>query len=307
MSGKDKTMFLAFNGLLYTIGWWISIYLGALNRSWAAIPSIIFIVSQLFFLYKVNIKAYYQDLFLSFYSLLIGLFIEFIFTRFHLIAYQEPDSIPLWILMLYPLFALTINHSMRWMQTQAYLPGILGFFAPLVYLAGSHWGACHFPQGVWLMCVGVIPCWSIFLYGLCQLNLKLKQIIEQIFKPLLDTKPVVMLYDGDCPICSKEVNWMQRDCSVHVKLVDITDPHYSPAEYQNIDYPTAMQAIHAIDSNGEVVLGTEAFAKIYTALRWRFLAILLSVPFFKPLFNMLYKGFAKYRLLITGRKLDIHK
>lgn len=296
-------MFIIINALLYTIGWWLSVYWGASSYYTSAwLPSFVIVLGQLIYLYRVDPKAFYQDLFLVLYALMIGYVMEFVFTRLGLITYSDqPQTVTLWILMLYPAFVLTFNHSMKWLNDKRVYPILLGMFSPLVYLCGYKMGACLFPMGFWTMSLVVIPCWCLFLHLMCNLNRRLKNIVYQAFKS--EDKGVTMLYDGECPLCSKEVGWMLKGCPTQVKFVNIADPMYDAEKYNNLDYKTAMQAMHAIDSEGHTLVGVEAFAEIYAALHWRLLSLLLRVPVFKQMASIGYYFFAKYRLRLTGRNL----
>ena len=47
-----------------------------------------------------------------------------------------------------------------------------------------------------------------------------------------------MLYDGDCPLCMREVNMLKRRDKEAGKIdfVDISSPQYDPAANANISY-----------------------------------------------------------------------
>lgn len=71
------------------------------------------------------------------------------------------------------------------------------------------------------------------------------------------TWQIRMLYDGDCPLCMKEVDFLRkRDEGVgNIDFVDISSPDYSPQDNAGIDFETAMGTIHAIRSDGSVISG----------------------------------------------------
>jgi len=74
-----------------------------------------------------------------------------------------------------------------------------------------------------------------------------------------------MLYDGDCPLCMREVNMLRRRDQDNGKIdfVDIAAPNYSQSDNQNISYEQAMGRIHAILPSGEVIRDVEVFKKLY--------------------------------------------
>ncbi|KAI3996325.1 hypothetical protein MKX01_026793 [Papaver californicum] len=114
---------------------------------------------------------------------------------------------------------------------------------------------------------------------------------------------IKMLYDGDCPLCMKEVNMLTERNKMYgtIKFVDISSEDYSPEDNQGIDYKTAMGTIHAIQSDGTVVTSVEAFRRLYeeVGLGW-----IYAITKYKPIAvvaNAVYAVWAKYRMQITGR------
>ncbi len=79
---------------------------------------------------------------------------------------------------------------------------------------------------------------------------------------------IKLLYDGECPLCLREVNFLQkRDAGRGlVAFVDIADESYKPEDNGNIDFATAMGRIHAVLPDGTVVKNVEVFRRVYEAL-----------------------------------------
>ncbi|XP_020403657.1 uncharacterized protein At5g50100, chloroplastic isoform X4 [Zea mays] len=90
-----------------------------------------------------------------------------------------------------------------------------------------------------------------------------------------------MLYDGDCPLCMREVNMLRERNKSYgaIKFVDISSKDYSPDDNQGLDYETVMGKIHAILSDGTVITDVEV----------------------ATMANAIYGVWAKYRMQITGR------
>ncbi|KAF8660359.1 hypothetical protein HU200_057940 [Digitaria exilis] len=135
---------------------------------------------------------------------------------------------------------------------------------------------------------------------------------------------IKMLYDGDCPLCMREVCHVAASQKLNllshalifvqvnmlrernksygaIKFVDISSKDYSPDDNQGLDYETAMGRIHAILSDGTIVTGVEAFRKLYeeVGLGW-----IYAVTKYEPvatMANAVYGVWAKYRMQITGR------
>ncbi|XP_027367533.1 uncharacterized protein At5g50100, chloroplastic isoform X2 [Abrus precatorius] len=113
---------------------------------------------------------------------------------------------------------------------------------------------------------------------------------------------IKMLYDGDCPLCMREVNMLRERNKSYgtIKFVDISSDDYSSEENQGLDYETAMGRIHAILSDGTVITDVEAFRRLYeqVGLGWVY-AITKYEPVGKVA-DSIYGIWAKYRLQITG-------
>ena len=64
-----------------------------------------------------------------------------------------------------------------------------------------------------------------------------------------------MLYDGDCPLCMREVNFLQdRDGgSGKIDFVDVASPDYTPERNAGLTFEQAMGEIHAILPDGSIV------------------------------------------------------
>ncbi|KMZ62760.1 Uncharacterized protein, mitochondrial [Zostera marina] len=114
---------------------------------------------------------------------------------------------------------------------------------------------------------------------------------------------IKMLYDGECPLCMREVNMLRERNKIYnsIKFVDISSQEYSPKDNQGLDYETVMGRIHAILSDGTTVKDVEAFRKLYeeVGLGWMY-----SITKYEPIAtiaSLVYGIWAKYRLQITGR------
>ena len=62
-----------------------------------------------------------------------------------------------------------------------------------------------------------------------------------------------LLYDGDCPLCMREVNMLRRrDTAGRIEFVDIASPEYDPVANAGISFELAMERIHAVLPDGTV-------------------------------------------------------
>lgn len=118
-----------------------------------------------------------------------------------------------------------------------------------------------------------------------------------------DDWQIKLLYDGDCPLCMREVNFLQKKDAGRglVKFVDIADDAYDPAANGGIDFETAMGRIHAITADGTVIKNVEVFRRIYSILGMGWIYAPTQWPLIGPIVDKLYDIWADLRLKVTGR------
>lgn len=114
---------------------------------------------------------------------------------------------------------------------------------------------------------------------------------------------VNLLYDGDCPLCLREVNFLQKKDAGRgiVKFTDIADLNYSAEENGGVDFETAMGRIHAVLADGTVVKNVEVFQQTYDALGIGWIYAATKWPVIGPIVNKVYDLWADKRLAVTGR------
>lgn len=296
-----------FNSLCYSAGWFWCVLFG-INGHYilASIGAVFLIILQLYFTKIKDEGLYIQDLILSLLSIPLGILLEMFFIQINIIQYANNAKMfpPIWIVLLYPLFSLLINHSLKIIKKNYLISFLLGFLlAPFSYVAGISLGGLTFPYPLlqtWVM-IGI--CWGLFL---CLL-VKIANIVEKATAETLDDRDskthLKLLYDGECPICNKEICLLKKkDNQTKIKFIDISSKDFSPLDNNNIDYNTAMNQIHAIDGKGNLLIGIPAFAAVYARCQLLVLSTLMRIPFIKSILNPLYTLFAKNRLMLTGRK-----
>ena len=114
---------------------------------------------------------------------------------------------------------------------------------------------------------------------------------------------IKLLYDGECPLCLREVNFLQkRDAGRgKVAFVDIAANDYNPEENAGIDFETAMGRIHGILPDGTVIKNVEVFRRVYEALGMGWVYAITKLPVLGALANFIYGIWADLRLRLTGR------
>lgn len=112
-----------------------------------------------------------------------------------------------------------------------------------------------------------------------------------------------LLFDGACPLCVKEVNFLRAKDNGRgrLSLVDLASDDYDPKDNAGIDYETGMRTIHGISKNGDVYTGVEVFEKAYDAVGIGYIYAFTKIPALLKAANAIYDVWAKYRLNVTAR------
>lgn len=134
-------MKVALNFILFQAGWFVTV-IGVANQSeWVAIAC----VSTILFAHLYMVTDKLTELLLIITSGLLGFVIDSVlisqglFVAAGIIGLQ--GMAPLWLIALWMLFAITVNHSLGWLQGRYLVAGLLGLiFAPVAYLAGDKFG-----------------------------------------------------------------------------------------------------------------------------------------------------------------------
>lgn len=113
---------------------------------------------------------------------------------------------------------------------------------------------------------------------------------------------VSILYDGACPLCRREVEWLSRLDRGRGRLgrIDISDPDFDPARVAR-SLETLMGRIHALLPDGTLIEGVEVFRRAYAAVGLGWLLAWTRLPVLRPVADAGYRWFARNRLRLTGR------
>lgn len=117
------------------------------------------------------------------------------------------------------------------------------------------------------------------------------------------TWQIELLYDGECPLCLREVNFLKkRDADRGlVSFVDIADDSYAPEAHGSVEFETAMGRIHAVLPDGTVIKNVEVFRRVYEVLGMGWVYAATGWPIIGPVVDFLYGLWADWRLALTGR------
>ncbi|MGQ4647292.1 DCC1-like thiol-disulfide oxidoreductase family protein [Lyngbya aestuarii] len=114
---------------------------------------------------------------------------------------------------------------------------------------------------------------------------------------------IKLLYDGECPLCVREVNFLRkRDAGRgRVTFVDIADNDYTPEIHGGVDFETAMGRIHAVLPDGTIIKNVEVFRRVYEILDMGWIYAATKLPVIGFIVDTLYEIWADWRLALTGR------
>jgi len=130
------------------------------------------------------VRRVYGDFQLMLVAVLIGLILDTTWIKLGWLEFAagwaSSERAPLWILLLWAGLALTLNHSLAWLQSRLLLAALLsGVSSPLSYLAAERLGAVDIvtESAVWFVGLGVS--WALTLPLLLWLACHLKQLKQE--------------------------------------------------------------------------------------------------------------------------------
>ena len=133
------------------------------------------------------------------------------------------------------------------------------------------------------------------------LNTQFPESMEVATKP--QSWQIELLYDGECPLCVREVNFLKRRDAGRglVAFVDIASDRYIPEAHGGVDFETAMGRIHAVLPDGTVIKNVEVFRRVYEILGMGWIYAVTKLPIIGSIVDWLYGIWADWRLAVTGR------
>lgn len=118
---------------------------------------------------------------------------------------------------------------------------------------------------------------------------------------------LICFHDGECPICNVEIDLMKKlDREGKINWVDITKDK-AALNKAGLSYADAMAKLYVLDEHNNVMhSGVKGFLEVWKQLPYyrRLAPIVERVPFALTILNFFYRIFARYRLVLTGKKLN---
>jgi len=162
-----KSMFrvnVLVNAMLFNAVWIACVAGSAKQLIWPAVLSCAVLAA-----YQLHPKNRHpNDIKLVFLSIVLGLIVDTIWVQFGFMDFTEKRPFsgiaPAWILFLWVGFALTVNHSLKWLTIHPLLPAVTGAIAaPITYFAGIKIGAVEYTASLSSVSIGLALAWGIAL------------------------------------------------------------------------------------------------------------------------------------------------
>ena len=116
-----------------------------------------------------------------------------------------------------------------------------------------------------------------------------------------------VLYDGECPLCRREVSFLQgQNREGRLAFEDISAPGFDAAVYHTTRQ-ALMGVIHGVFPDGRMVQKVEVFREAYRAIGLGWVVAPTAWPGLNWASNRGYEWFARHRLAIGklfGRRCD---
>lgn len=132
------------------------------------------------------------------------------------------------------------------------------------------------------------------------------QVLPSIAAPSAAPPPerwmVEVFFDGDCPLCRREIQLLQRldRGRGRIRFTDLAAPDFEPAAL-GLTHEELMAEIHGRLPDGTIIRGVEVFRRLYAAVGFSWLMAITRWPGISHGLDWGYRWFARRRLRLTGR------
>ena len=119
----------------------------------------------------------------------------------------------------------------------------------------------------------------------------------------METAPVALIYDADCPVCRAAADWVRRNEVVPGAFEFLPcRSAETRSRFPTIAEAACLQAMHLVLPDGTILVGEKALPEILRrSRRYRRAAVLFRLPGAGILSRFLYRAFARRRHRIAKR------
>ena len=133
------------NFVLFQVGWFVTVISVSNQMEYIAIFSVLGVLAAHLYLIAEKLKEFILILAAG----LLGFVVDSILISGDLFSASGDlglkDMAPLWLVLLWMLFSITINHSLGWLRYKYLLAALMGaVFAPLAYYVGTNFEVLTF-------------------------------------------------------------------------------------------------------------------------------------------------------------------
>jgi predicted DCC family thiol-disulfide oxidoreductase YuxK len=119
-------------------------------------------------------------------------------------------------------------------------------------------------------------------------------------EPARPGQGLTVLYDGACPLCSREIDWYRRSiASAPICWLDVA--HCEDAALpRGIDRAAALRRFHVLEADGRPATGAAAFLRLWSAYpRLARYVHLARLPGVLPFLERVYRLFLRLRPMLA--------
>lgn len=125
--------------------------------------------------------------------------------------------------------------------------------------------------------------------------------MSRVRLPLNAMWPLEVFYDGACPICAREINFVRRlDRRGRLRFTDIASPTFRACEY-GMPLESFMSEIKGRQPDGTWIQGVEVIRRLYVAIGLGGLVWVTRLPIVSGLLDKAYRLFARLRPRLKPR------
>jgi len=136
------------NAVLFQLNWFACVLGAVHDQLWLPLLTLSAMLFQ-----SARSASSRADLYLVAGVALVGFFLDSLWVALGILEFATDGPAPIWIVMMWMGVALTVNHSLQWLQGMPILGGVLAAVsAPACYLGGAQLGAVVVQiPGLWLI------------------------------------------------------------------------------------------------------------------------------------------------------------
>ena len=142
------------NAGLFQLGWFACVLGG--NSPWLLLAGAALMIHLLW------ISRSWAEVHLVICVCLLGTVIDSLLLNMGVFEFKQLGVlIPLWLVVLWAVFAISLRHCLAWTAQPLWRAALLGAISgPLSYYAGHRLGAVQFPLGLWPTLIGLAVVWA---------------------------------------------------------------------------------------------------------------------------------------------------